>query len=194
MHEIEPYYRWRDEYDSALDSCSPFFGRQYDEFYFTQKIYNYYIHPQWDHFGSPTLYMKILFADYERGFAIFEMLGEWNDCITNDIMFLKRDVADELIAHGINKFIIICENVLNFHSSDDCYYEEWYDDVKEYGGWVVLLNTLKHVEEEMYDARLDSYINFGGAFADLNWRALSPKGVFLKVESMLQSMVKKLPG
>ncbi len=194
MHQIEPYYRWRDEYDSALDTSSPFFGRQYDEFYFTKKIYNYYIHPQWDHFGSPTLYMKILFADYEKGFAIFEMLGEWNDCITNDIMFLKRDVADELMEHGINKFIIICENVLNFHSSDDCYYEEWYDDVKEYGGWVVLLNTLQHVEEEMRDARLDSYINFGGDFADLNWRALTPKGVFLKVENMLQVAVRKLPG
>ncbi len=194
MYDIEPYYRWRDEYDSSQDPCSPFFGRLYDEFYFTQKIYNYFIHPQWDAFGSPTLYMKVLFADYERGFAIFEMLGEWNDCITNDIMFLKRDVADEMMQHGINKFIIICENVLNFHSSDDCYYEEWYDDVKEYGGWIVLLNTLQHVEDEMSEARLDNYVHFGGDFAGLNWRAMSPKGIWMKVEKMLQNAVKKLPG
>lgn len=131
MHDLEPFYYWRDEYDSAFDKYSPFYGRQYDEFFFTHTIYNFYIHPQWDYFGSPTLYMKILYADYERGFAIFEMLGEWNDCITNDIMYLKRDVADVLMEHGINKFIIICENVLNFHSSDDCYYEEWFDDLRQ---------------------------------------------------------------
>ena len=141
MHDIEPYYRWRDYYVASDDKHSPFYGRVYSELHYTEKIYNYYIHPQWDFFGSPTLYMKLLFVDYEEGYAILEFIGEWNDCITNDIMYLKRDVADVLIENGITKFILLCDNVLNFHGSDDCYYEEWWDDIKEAGGWVCLVNT-----------------------------------------------------
>ncbi len=194
MHDLEPFYYWRDEYDSAFDKYSPFYGRQYDEFFFTHTIYNFYIHPQWDYFGSPTLYMKILYADYERGFAIFEMLGEWNDCITNDIMYLKRDVADVLMEHGINKFIIICENVLNFHSSDDCYYEEWFDDLRDSGGWICLLNTLDHVAIEMRDAHLDNYLHFGSRFNDFNWRAYTPKHLFLRLDEMIRKRMRRLAG
>ena len=123
MHSIEPYYNWRDEYIAEEDERSPFYGREYSEFEYTNSIYDHLIHPQWDEFGSPTLLMKILYADYERGFAIMEFIGEWNDCLHNDIMFLKRDIADELMHEGINKFILIGENVLNFHYSDDSYYE-----------------------------------------------------------------------
>jgi hypothetical protein len=65
MHDIEPHFKWQNEYISSEDKLSPFHGRIYDEFRFTQKIYNYFIHPQWDEFGSQTLYMKILFVDYE---------------------------------------------------------------------------------------------------------------------------------
>ncbi|MEJ7675142.1 MAG: hypothetical protein WKF59_21170 [Chitinophagaceae bacterium] len=41
-----------------------FYGREYSEFDFSQTVYNYYIHPQWDEFGSSTLYIKVLMADY----------------------------------------------------------------------------------------------------------------------------------
>ena len=51
MHNIEPYYNWRHIYISEEDERSPFFGREYSEFEFTQAIYNYLIHPQWDEFG-----------------------------------------------------------------------------------------------------------------------------------------------
>ena len=66
MHNIEPYYNWRHIYVSEEDERSPFFGREYSEFEFTLAIYNYLIHPQWDEFGSKTLYMKVLLADYEE--------------------------------------------------------------------------------------------------------------------------------
>ena len=33
---------------------------------------------------------EITFVDYDDGYAIMEFIGEWNDCITNDIMFLKE--------------------------------------------------------------------------------------------------------
>ncbi|MBK6621765.1 MAG: hypothetical protein IPH04_11570 [Saprospirales bacterium] len=185
MHDIEPFYHWRDNYIAAEDERSPFYGRVYDEFRFTQTIYNYYIHPQWDDFGSPTLYTKVLFADYDDGFAVLEMLGEWNDCLQNDIMFLKRDVADWMIKKGINKFVLICENVLNFHASDDCYYEEWYEDIRDNDGWICMLNLWKHVEEEMTDTQLQQYVHFGKFFNQINWRAQEPAQLLLAVDTLI---------
>lgn len=192
MHDIEPYFRWRDRYMAEEDRQSPFFGRQYDEFKFTKKIYNYFIHPQWDEFGSATLYLKLLYVDYDDGYVIMELIGEWNDCLTNDIMFLKREIIDHLAQHRINKFILFCENVLNFHGSDDCYYEEWYDDVKENGGWICFLNTLVHVEEEMHATQLHHYVNFGHHYNEVNWRAHSPKTVFRLVEGLINNEIKKI--
>ncbi|MBK8700984.1 MAG: hypothetical protein IPN29_16190 [Saprospiraceae bacterium] len=185
MHDIEPYYRWRDYYVASEDKLSPFYGREYSELQYTDKIYNYYIHPQWDFFGSPTMYIKLLFVDYEDGYAIMEFIGEWNDCITNDIMFLKRDIADVLIEQGIYKFILICDNVLNFHGSDDCYYEEWWDDIKEQGGWVGLVNTFDHVSQEMKRTRLQYYVNFGIQFNDVDWHNKLPEMVFQEVSNRL---------
>ena len=157
MHEIEPFYNWRHLYTAEEDERSPFYGRTYSEFEFSQVIYNYYIHPQWDDFGSRTLYMKILFADYEQHFAIIELIGEWNDAIENDIMTMKRDVIDKLFAEGITKFILIAENVLNFHSSDREYYQEWFEEVTDENGWIVSLNM---PEPAQYDFRKKK-LNYG---------------------------------
>ena len=130
MHTIEPYYNWRHLYTAEEDELSPFYGREYSEFEFSNTVYNYYIHPQWDDIDSRTLYIKILFVEYDYNFAIIELMGEWNDAIENDIQTLKRNIIDLLIARHIYKFILIGENILNFHSDDDSYYEEWYDDIK----------------------------------------------------------------
>ena len=89
------------------DERSPFYDRQYSETHFTERIYNHFIHPQWDNFDSPTLFLKILSVDYDEGYAIIEFIGEWNDCLHNDIMILKRDIIDELALNGIFKFILI---------------------------------------------------------------------------------------
>jgi hypothetical protein len=177
MHDIEPFYSWRHLYIASEDERSPFYEREYSEFEFTNAIYNYLIHPQWDFFGSETLYMKILFADYVEKYCIIELFGEWNDAVGNDIMFLKREIVDNLMQYGINKFILIGENVLNFHSSDDSYYEEWFDDVGE-SGWIVLLNFREHVLEEMKKTGLDYYFIWGGEMDDFNWRRFSPGQVF----------------
>ena len=188
MHTIEPYYNWRHLYISSEDRLSPFYGREYSEFEFPNTIYNYYIHPQWDHMGSSTLYLKILYANYDLGYCIIEMIGEWNDCLYNDIMYLKREIADTLISNGINKFILVCENVLNFHSGDDDYYQEWFDDIED--GWIVMLNCRDHVIYEMEGARLDYYLAMGGAFNDFAWRNLPPTRVFDQVNQFIR---KRLP-
>ncbi len=192
MQDLEPYFRWRDYYTAEDDEHSPFFGKVYSELHYTDKIYNYYIHPQWDHIGSPTLYMKILFVDYDEQYAIFEMLGEWNDCITNDIMYLKRDIVDCFTLKGINKFILLCDNVLNFHGSDDCYYEEWWDDIKETDGWIVIANTFDHIMEEMKKTRLQYYVNFGMQFNDLEWHRKTPENVLATVQQRLNMGAKRL--
>ncbi|MGB0430495.1 MAG: hypothetical protein ACPGLV_08470 [Bacteroidia bacterium] len=183
MHELEPFYHWRELYKAEEDERSPFFEREYSEVYFTNTIYNYVIHPQWDEFGSSTLYIKILFADYNKGFAIIEMIGEWNDCINNDVMFLKREIADILIEEGINKFVLVGENLLQFHGESEDYYEEWYDDVEE--GWIVALNFRPHIHEQLAAYRIDYYINYGGELDGLNWRALNPFQLFAKVEHII---------
>lgn len=192
MQNIEPYYNWRKKYIASEDKKSPFFGRVYNEFQYTQKIYNHYIHPQWDDFGSSTLYLKILFCDYEEGFAILEFIGEWNDALHNDVMFLKREVIDPLIENEIFRFILIGENVLNYHGDDNCYYEEWWDDIKEDDGWIAMLNFRPHVVEEMVETELQYYVNMEDVFEDINWRPQTPKKLYEAIDTMIMNGIKKL--
>jgi hypothetical protein len=184
MHDIEPYYNWRHLYIADEDKRSPFYNRQYSEFEFSHAIYNHFIHPQWDGMGSATLYIKIIYTNYDQGFTIIEMLGEWNDCLYEDIMYLKRNIIEPLIEEGIQKFILIGENVLNFHASEDDYYQEWFDEIED--GWIVGLNFREHVLKEFMDTNIDYYISFGGVFDTIDWRAHSPMQLFGKIESQMQ--------
>ena len=159
------------------------FDREYSEFEYSTKVYNYFIHPQWDTIHSPTLFCKILFVDYEERFAILEFIGEWNDCLYNDIMQLKREVVDVLQAEGIHRFILIGENVLNFHFGDDCYYDEWFDEITDDDGWIALLNFREHVVTDMQTIDLDSYFVLGGELSELSWRTLSPAHLYERVDN-----------
>jgi len=183
VQDIEPYYRWRELYIASEDERAPFYGVIYSEFEYSNTVYNYYIHPQWDEFGSNTLYVKILYADYDRSFAVLEFIGEWNDAINNDIMFLKREVIEPLIRNGISKFILIGENVLNFHGSDDCYYEEWFQDIED--GWIAAINFRPHVMKEMENFNVDSYFITGGELDELNWRLFNPMELLLQIEKIV---------
>ncbi len=182
MQDIEPFYNWRELYVASEDEDSPFYGVIYSEFEYSNTVYNYYIHPQWDEFGSTTLYIKVLYADYDRKFVILEFIGEWNDAINNDIMFLKREVIESMIGNGISKFILIGENVLNFHGSDDCYYEEWFQDVEE--GWIAAINFRPHVMKEMERFNVDSYFVTGGELDDMNWRLHNPIELITRIEKI----------
>ena len=183
MHDIEPFYNWRNLYVASEDERSPFYGRIYSEFEFSHAIYNYLIHPQWDEIGSPTLFIKVLYADYEQGTVIMELIGEWNDCLHNDIMYLKRNIIEPMIEEGIRKFILIGENVLNFHYSDDCYYQEWFDEVEE--GWIVGINFRDFVISEFTAANIDYYIAFGKHFDDLNWQKFTPNQLIAFIEHQM---------
>jgi hypothetical protein len=183
MHNLEPHYNWRHLYIASEDELSPFYGRNYSEFEFKHAIYDHWIHPQWDFIGSSTLFVKLLFANYEKGFCIIELMGEWNDCLHNDIMYLKREIADTLIENGISRFVLIGENVLNFHAGDDDYYQEWSEDIDN--GWIIGINFREHVVNEFENRNLDYYIAFGGRFNAFKWRSLDPNQLYDALDEML---------
>jgi hypothetical protein len=183
VQDIEPYYNWRHLYIASEDERSPFYERAYNEFEYDKQIYNYLIHPQWDDIGSETLFIKILFVNYDAGFAIIELIGEWNDCINNDVMILKRDIIDLMLPEGINKYILIGENVLNFHASDESYYEEWQEDVDD--GWVAFLNFRNHVLSEFQRNNIDYYILLGGQINEIGWRTFDPNELFAKISALV---------
>jgi hypothetical protein len=194
MHDIEPYHNWRHLYIASEDADSPFFKRKYSEFSFTHQIYNFYIHPQWDSFGSSTLYIKVLFADYDHGYAILELIGEWNDAVHDDIMLFKRKLLELLMDKGIARFVLICDNLLNFHSGDTDYYEELEEELRDHypSGWAVFVNTRQHVFEEMEDGRLDHYVHFGEHYNDLNWRNMQPHLFYALVEDLYERREQRL--
>lgn len=184
MHQLLPFENWLKYYDSSADDRSPFFEKEYNFDVYSETIYGYYIDPSWDYFGSETLYLKILYADYDEGFAVLEFLGEWNDAIENDIMTLKRNFIELLAHEGINKFILIGENILNFHGSDDSYYEEWFEDVE--GGWIAAVCFPDFIQQELQKYRIDSYINMGGTLQIEKWRTLHPLQFYQLVNQLIQ--------
>lgn len=186
MHEIEPFYNWRHIYTSEEDERSPFYGRDYSEFEYSHAIYNFYIHPQWDDIGSHTVYVKVLMADYDDGYAVIEMIGEWNDAVENDIMSIKREVIDPFQSEGIHKFIIIAENVMNFHRGDADYYAEWFEETTDEEGWSVCLNMPEQTQYEFKKLKLHQYIEL----MELeNWRTYKPIHLFRLID---QQMAKRL--
>jgi len=190
MHEIEPYYRWQALYDSSKDPLSPFNGKEYNYDQYSDTIYGYYIAPGWDFFGSETLYMKVLYADYTAGYCIIEFIGEWNDALNNDIMNFKRNIVEHFTFHGINQFVMLGENILNFHGADDCYYEEWFDEIEE--GWIAAVNFRDFVIEEMKNYNIDSYVNMAGTLQIENWRTMKPQLFYKKVKDLVQRRL--IPG
>jgi hypothetical protein len=184
MHQIEPYHNWLQYYDPTLDDKLPFFGKEYNFDLYTETIYGYYIDPAWDSIGSETLYAKVLYTDYSLRFTVIELIGEWNDAINNDIMTLKRNLIEFFISEGVNKFILIGENVMNFHGSDDSYYEEWFDEVED--GWIAAVSFPDYVQEEWKKYGIDNYINTGGTLQIEKWRTMLPLNFFDVVDKLIQ--------
>jgi hypothetical protein len=79
---------------------------------------------------------------------------------------------------------LIGENILNFHGADDCYYEEWFEDVEE--GWIAAVNFPDFIQQEFIRYHLDSYINMGGTLQLNNWRTLNPLVFFDVVNKLIQ--------
>lgn len=183
MHDIEPYYTWRDYYVAEEDEWSPFFGNTYSEFDFSNKIYNFYIHPQWDSIESETLYVKVLYANYDKHIAIVELIGEWNDAINNDIETLQLNLLNHFFDKGIFKLVLIGENVLNYHAGDRDYYELMQETLQENDGWIVALHFEPHVITEMKKNKLHHYLFFSENLDADNWRKYKPHHILRWIEN-----------
>ncbi len=183
MHTLEPHYNWRDYYIVEDDERLPFHQKEYSEFEFSDKIYNYYIHPQWDFFGSKTLYLKVLYVDYDEGYAFIQLLGEWNDSIENDIMTLKRNILDEMVAMGIDKLFIISDNLLNLFYDDDDYYDELAEELNGSGGYLVFINFPEHLTQEIKGTAMMR--EFFYEYIP-EWRRYKPDDLYRKFANRLQ--------
>ncbi|MDG1720274.1 MAG: hypothetical protein P8I31_03370, partial [Bacteroidia bacterium] len=107
-------------------------------------------------------------------------IGEWNDAINNDIMLFKTELIDQLIDCGIQNFVVIMENVLNFHADGDDYYQEW---IEEIHGEIFLINALPHVLDELDRYHLYNQLSFGSRLNDIDWRKLKPDQIIELLET-----------
>jgi len=193
MHQIDPYFRWNEYYSSENDIHSPFYGKEYNYELYSETIYGYYIDPSWDYMGSETLYIKILYSHHEKKFTIIELIGEWNDALNNDVMHLKRNIIDHLIKKGVKYFILIGENVLNFHGSDDCYYEEWFeeleDGMEDAPGWIAAVNFRDFIIDEWGQFNIDNFIHSGGSLQINDWRTFNPIQFYNHVDGLIQRRI-----
>jgi hypothetical protein len=137
--------------------------------------------------ASRTMYLKVLLADYDEKYAVIELIGEWNDAIENDIMELKREVTDVFFQQGITKFILITENVLNFHSGDKDYYQEWFEEVTDEAGWIVVLNMPEQTQYDFKRAKLHRYLEL---MEIENWRTYKPFHLFKKIDEQMQKRLR----
>lgn len=187
MHEIEPFYGWLALYSNDADPNSPFQDAAHNAFEFDKGVYEYLAHPLWDEFGSDGLLVKILFADYDGGFAILEFFGVWNDLIQNDYRIFSENVLTYLIDAGIDKFIFIMENVLNIYLDADDYYDAVQEELQD--GWICMLKPREHVVQEIETYDIGRFFFWSEDFDTLNWRKLKPWELFALVHSKMTKLL-----
>lgn len=179
MHEIEPFYGWAKFYTSVNDEYSPFYGVDYNEFHFDRQVYQYLAHPQWDTIDSESLLVKVIYADYFTGNAFVELFGVWNDLLENDYRKLVEHCLEPLQMAGIQRFVLIMENVLNIYLEGDDYYEAFQENLED--GWVCLLRSREHVIRELQTHGIAPYFFWSDALDELNWRKLKPEKLMERV-------------
>ena len=82
---------------------------------------------------------------------------------------------------------MIGENILNFHGSDDCYYEEWKSDCNE--GWIVPINFRDHVLDEM---KTGSESGFGASTVFITKNYVVKKAPLERLENNAEKIQKSL--
>ena len=185
MHALEPYYAWRNHYVASQDP----------KVRFTTGCTT----------SLPTTSRSTTISSTRSGMSLEAKRSTRKSCTritTRDTPSgihrrverlpvqrhhaLKREVIDPLMAGGVTKFVLIGENVLNFHHSDDAYYEEWFDEVVEDDGWIALLNFREHVLADMQAIDLDSYFVLGGELNELGWRTFTPEQLCRRIDDCVE--------
>lgn len=184
MHQLEPFYGWEKHYSNSSDVRSPFYGVTYNEFYYDRQVYQYLAHPQWDEIGSESLLVKILFVDYDQGYAVIELFGVWNDLLLNDYKLLLDQCLEPLLKEGVDKFILIMENVLNIYLDADDYYESFQEENDS--GWICMLRAREHVLREMNDHDITQYFFWSEHLDEFHWRKMKPLELIYRVEERMR--------
>lgn len=187
FRDIEPFYGWLVQYSHETDDRSPFHGVQHNLFYFDRFIHNIPCHPLWDDIGSESLLVKILYADYDIGYAIIELFGEWNDLFENDYKLLAENCLTYLIDQGIQRFILIGENVFHIYLETDDYYQALQEELED--GWICVMKMREEVREEMEQYGILDYFYWSPIVDELNWRRLRPKQLFRIVEDRMGKLL-----
>ncbi len=188
FQHIEPFNGWWHLYNHELDKRSPFHGVEHSLFEYNRHIYTFEANPLWDTIESENLLVKILFADYESGYAIIELLGEWNDLQLNDFRLLREHCLDLMFECGITQFILVCENVFNAYLGPDDYYEEFFDYIED--GWLVLFRAREAVLAEFSRYGLDRYVFWSPQLEMMNWRKLKPDQLHEVVQQSINQVLK----
>jgi hypothetical protein len=183
LRDIEPFYGWLELYNHSQDNNSPFYEVEHNLFYYDRSINHIPAHPLWDDIGSESLLVKILYANYQENYAIIELFGEWNDLFDNDYKLLAENCLTYLIDHGINKFILICENVFHIYLEKDDYYEALQEELED--GWICALRLRDEVKEEMIHYHISPYFYWSDLLDELAWRRLKPFQLFALVNSRI---------
>lgn len=187
FREIEPFYGWLPLYSHEQDENSPFHEVVHNLFQYDRYIHNIPCHPLWDDFGSESLLLKILYASYQDGYAIIELFGEWNDLFENDFKLLAENCLTYLLDHGINRFILICENVFHIYLEGDDYYQAMQEELGD--GWICAMRMREEVRQEMQEYGILDYFYWSEAVDQLRWRKLKPKQLYELIDSRMPKLL-----
>ena len=102
-------------------------------------------------------------------------------------MEMKRRLADPLNSQGIDKFLFLAYNLLNFHGGEEDYYAEWAEDCE--AGWIVLLNARDHILQDLRTARLSPYLWAGERYRFSGWRIQDPLALCQAVDLLIQKQL-----
>ena len=187
LRDIEPFFGWLPWYNHEVDERSPFHDVEHNLFYYDRSINRIPAHPLWDDMGSESLLLKILFVDYQEGYAIIELFGEWNDLYENDFKILLENCLNCLIDYGVQKFIFICENVFHAYLDADDYYHAAYEELED--GWMTIVRARDCVKEELDQYGISQYFYFNDIIDELPWRKLKPFQLYHLIEGRMQKVL-----
>lgn len=187
LRDVEPFYGWLDVYDAENDPNSPFHEVVHSEFEYDRYMNNIPVHPLWDDIQSDSLLVKVLYADYERAYAIIELFGEWNDLYQNDFKLLAENCLTYFVDAGINQFILVAENVFNGYFEADDYYEAMQDELGS--GWMCLLRLRPSVAEELEAYHIGQYFFRSEICDEAEWRKMKPFQLYTLIRSRLRLLL-----
>jgi hypothetical protein len=182
FQEIEPFHGWLHIYNQANDRRNPFREVEHNAFHYDRFIYTYPAHPLWESIESESLLIKVLYANYRRGFAVIELLGEWNDLFQNDFKLLCENCLYPLLHAGITNFVLICDNVFNIYIQNDEYYADLYDMLED--GWICLLNPRPNIVDELHKWRVDGFFRLLYDANAIRWRKMKPWDLFYRADNL----------